>query len=267
MGELIARSVTLGYGGRVVARGLDVEVPAGRITSIVGPNGCGKSTLLRGFSRLLTPSSGQILLDGDDVAALPARELARRLGLLPQSPITPEAMTVAELVGLGRHPHRGMLGGWSRADQDAVDEALEMTRTAELAGRRVDQLSGGQRQRVWIATVLAQRTATLLLDEPISFLDIARAVEVLDLVVDLNRQRGTTVVMVLHDLNLAARYSDRLIAMREGAVVAAGPPSEVVTEDLVSDVFGVPSRVIPDPVSGTPLVVPIGRHHAGPIAP
>ena len=211
MGELIARSVTLGYGDRVVARDLDVEVPAGRITSIVGPNGCGKSTLLRGFSRLLAPSSGEILLDGDDVATLPARELARRLGLLPQSPITPEAMTVAELVGLGRHPHRGMLGGWSRADQDAVDEALEMTRTAELAGRRVDQLSGGQRQRVWIATVLAQRTATLLLDEPISFLDIARAVEVLDLVVDLNRQRGALTVSLIRVPRVAILAAKKVV--------------------------------------------------------
>lgn len=260
MAELRARELSLGYGERTIVEGLDVTVAAGTVTSIVGANGCGKSTLLRGLARLLVPQAGQVVLDGDDIARLSAKDLARRLGLLPQSPITPEAMTVADLVALGRHPHRSLLGGWSKRDDAAVDEALRLTGVEDLAGRRVDQLSGGQRQRVWIATVLAQHTGTLLLDEPISFLDISRAVDVLDVIVDLNQSRRTTVVMVLHDLNLAARYSDRLIAMRAGRVVAEGTPAEVVTEEIVEEVFGIACRVVDDPVSGTPLVVPIGRH-------
>lgn len=260
MAELRAEGLGLGYGERDIVKDIDITVAAGTVTSIVGANGCGKSTLLRGFSRLLAPRAGHVVLDGDDIAQLSARELARRLGLLPQSPITPEAMTVAELVALGRHPHRSLLGGWSKRDDAAIDEALRLTGTEELANRRVDHLSGGQRQRVWIATVLAQHTAMLLLDEPISFLDISRAVDVLDLIVDLNQRRRTTVVMVLHDLNLAARYSDRLIAMRAGRIVAEGTPSEVVTEEIVEEVFGIACRVVADPVSGTPLVVPIGRH-------
>src|SRR5699024_10150877 len=199
------------------------------VTAIVGPNGCGKSTVLRGLARLLRPTAGQVLLDGTDIHRLPTKTVAKRVGLLPQSPIVPEGITVAELVARGRHPHHGLLHQWSREDDEVVADSLERTHTTKLAGRPADQLSGGQRQRVWLAMALAQRTGLLLLDEPTSFLDIAHQVEVLDLVRDLSVQDGTTVVMVLHDLPLAARYADHLIAMREGAILAQGRPREVVT--------------------------------------
>ncbi|MFG6446263.1 ABC transporter ATP-binding protein [Microbacterium sp. P06] len=259
---LVAEGVTLAYGDRTVIEGLDLEVPAGRITAIVGPNACGKSTLLRAMSRLLPPRAGRVVLDGRAVHRMPAKELARTLGLLPQSPIAPEGITVADLVGRGRHPHQGMLSRWTRADDIAVAEALEATDTAVLADRSVDELSGGQRQRVWIAMALAQQTDLLLLDEPTTFLDVSHQVEVLDLLTDLNRTRGTTIVMVLHDLNMAARYGDHLIAMTDGAIAAAGTPEVVLTAQTVEQVFGIRSLVIPDPTSGRPLMLPIGRHHA-----
>ncbi|MFP5311565.1 MAG: ABC transporter ATP-binding protein, partial [Actinomycetes bacterium] len=196
------------------------------------------------------------------IHARPARELARTLGLLPQHPTAPDGITVRDLVRRGRYPHQGIFRSWSGTDDAAVQRALEATGTLDLAGRDLDELSGGQRQRVWIAMALAQETEVLLLDEPTTYLDLAHQVEVLDLVTDLNRKRGTTVAIVLHDLNLAARYADQVIALKAGAVAAAGAPREVVTEELVRDVFGLESCVIPDPVSGTPLVIPIGRHHA-----
>jgi len=260
--RLTAEALTLGYGDRTVISGLDLTVPPGRITAIVGPNACGKSTLLRSLSRLLAPRAGQVLLDGKVIHRMPAKELARTLGLLPQSPVAPEGITVADLVGRGRHPHQGLFARWSAADDLAVASALDATQTAELADRPVDELSGGQRQRVWIAMALAQETELLLLDEPTTFLDVSHQVEVLDLLTDLNRGRGTTIVMVLHDLNLAARYADHLIALSGGGIRAAGDPSDVLTEDVVRDVFGIESSVIPDPVSGKPLMLPIGRHHA-----
>ena len=240
-----------------------LAVPPGRITAIVGPNACGKSTLLRSMSRLLSPRSGSVLLDGTAVHRMPARELARTLGLLPQSPVAPEGITVADVVGRGRHPHQRLFSRWSHADDVAVAEALEATDTVELAERAVDELSGGQRQRAWIAMALAQQTDVLLLDEPTTFLDVSHQIEVLDLLTDLNRTRGTTIVMVLHDLNLAARYADHLIALVDGRVHAAGPPVAVLTEDTVRVVFGLESRVVDDPVSGRPLMLPIGRHHTG----
>jgi iron complex transport system ATP-binding protein len=238
-----------------------VSLPPGRITTIVGANACGKSTLLRGLARLLAPAAGRVLLDGQPISALPSKQVARTLGLLPQSPTAPEGIAVADLVGRGRYPHQGWFRSWSADDERAVTAALEATGSLELAGRRVDELSGGQRQRVWIAMALAQDTDVLLLDEPTTYLDVTHQVEVLDLLVDLNRSRGTTVVTVLHDLNLAARYSDHLVALKHGRVVAAGAPAEVVTEAVVQDVFGLRCRVVPDPVAGTPLVVPVGRHH------
>ncbi|NUT73114.1 ABC transporter ATP-binding protein [Pseudarthrobacter sp. C4D7] len=262
MAVLQATDLTLAYGQRRVVDGLSVRIPEGRVTMIVGANACGKSTLLRGLSRLLKPAGGAVTLDGKDIHSRPARELARTLGLLPQHPSSPDGITVRDLAGRGRHPHQGFFRTWSADDDAAVQRALEATGTLELAGRDVDELSGGQRQRVWIAMALAQETDVLLLDEPTTYLDLAHQVEVLDLVTDLNRTRGTTVAIVLHDLNLAARYADHVIAMKEAAVAAEGPPAEVVTEDLVRDVFGLESRVIPDPVSGTPLIIPIGRHHA-----
>ncbi len=260
---LNAAGLSLGYGDRTVISGLSLDIAPGRITVIVGANACGKSTLLRPLSRLLPPKEGTVVLDGKDVHRLPAKQLARTLGLLPQSPLAPEGITVSDLVGRGRHPHQGILSRWSEEDDVAVADALEATRTADLADRAVDELSGGQRQRVWIAMALAQQTDILLLDEPTTFLDVNHQVEVLDLLTDLNADRGTTIVMVLHDLNLAARYADLLVAIADGGVYAAGAPVEVLTEEMVLSVFGMASRIIPDPVSARPLMLPIGRHHSG----
>lgn len=258
--------ISLGYGDRRVIDSLDLAVPPGRITAVVGANASGKSTLLRAMARLLTPRAGRVVLDGEDLRRLPTKEVARTLGLLPQSPTAPEGIVVADLVARGRHPHQRFLARWGAADDAAVADALELTGTAGLADRAVDELSGGQRQRVWIAMALAQRTDVLLLDEPTTFLDVSHQVDVLDLLTDLNRGRGTTIVMVLHDLNLAARYADHLVAVAGGRLHAAGEPGEVLTEDLVREVFAMDSRVVPDPVSGKPLVLPIGRHHAaGPV--
>ncbi|MEV7951314.1 ABC transporter ATP-binding protein [Streptomyces rubiginosohelvolus] len=259
--RLTAEGLTLGYGDRTVVDSLDLAVPPGRITVIVGANACGKSTLLRSMSRLLAPRAGRVVLDGKEVHRLPAKELARTLGLLPQSPIAPEGITVSDLVGRGRHPHQGIFSRWNEKDDAAVAAALEATHTEPLAERAVDELSGGQRQRVWIAMALAQQTDLLLLDEPTTFLDASHQIEVLDLLTDLNRSRGTTIVMVLHDLNLAARYADHLIALADGGLHASGTPAEVLTEETVRAVFDLDSRIIDDPVSGRPLMLPIGRHH------
>ncbi|AUS79565.1 ABC transporter ATP-binding protein [Actinoalloteichus sp. AHMU CJ021] len=259
--SLRAEDLRLGYGNREVVRGLSVDIPPGRVTVIVGANACGKSTLLRGLARLLAPSGGTIHLDGRDINGMPTKAVAAVLGLLPQTPTAPEGIRVADLVGRGRYPHQGWFRQWSQGDDEAVAEALLATGTLDLANRPVDELSGGQRQRVWIAMALAQRTDLLLLDEPTTYLDVNHQVEVLDLLTDLNRRRGSTVVLVLHDLNLACRYADHLIAMKDGLIVTQGAPGEVVTEEVVADVFGMASRVVPDPVSGTPMIVPIGRHH------
>ncbi|KAD4060072.1 ATP-binding cassette domain-containing protein [Arthrobacter yangruifuii] len=259
---LSAEKLELGYDERKVVDSLSLTLPAGRITIIVGANACGKSTLLRGLARLLKPAGGTVYLNGKDIHAQPSRQVARTLGLLPQTPTAPEGITVADLVGRGRYPHQGWFRQWTAADDDAVAAALAATDTADLAGRNVDELSGGQRQRVWIAMALAQETDILLLDEPTTFLDVTHQIEVLDLITDLNRRAGTTVAIVLHDLNLAARYADHLVAMKDGRIAAEGAPADVVTEELVETVFGLASRVIPDPVSGTPMVVPMGRHHS-----
>jgi iron complex transport system ATP-binding protein len=258
--RLEASALTLGYTGTAVVSDLDLTIPHGMVTVIVGANACGKSTLLRGLARLLRPRSGAVLLDGEAIHRLPTKKVARTLGLLPQNPIAPEGVTVADLVGRGRHPHHGAFGRWTTEDEAAVAEALTLTGTLGLADRVVDELSGGQRQRVWIAMALAQGTDLLLLDEPTTYLDVAHQVEMLDLLADLNARRGTTIVMVLHDLNLSARYADHLVALHTGRVVAEGAPRDVVTEDVVRTVFGLDSRVIEDPVSHTPLVVPVGRH-------
>jgi iron complex transport system ATP-binding protein len=260
--RLQAQDVRLGYGDHVVVDGLDLDVLPGTVTAVIGPNGCGKSTVLRALGRLLKPSGGQVLLDGKRIDRTPTREVAKVLGMLPQSPLAPEGLTVADLVARGRHPHQAWYRQWSSDDEEAVATALAWTGIAELAERPVDQLSGGQRQRAWISMALAQGTDLLLLDEPTTFLDLAHQLEVLELVRRLHREAGRTVVMVLHDLNLAARYADRLVAMRAGRIVAEGPPSAVLTEDLLAEVFGLAARVIPDPVSGTPLVVPIGASSA-----
>ncbi|WP_225437556.1 ABC transporter ATP-binding protein [Arthrobacter sedimenti] len=258
---LSAEGLTLAYDERTVVDGLSVDLPAGRVTVIVGANACGKSTLLRGLARLLKPAGGTVVLNGSDIHEQSTKAVARVLGLLPQTPVAPDGISVADLVGRGRYPHQGWFRQWTPDDDAAVASALEATDTLALADRTVDELSGGQRQRVWIAMALAQQTGILLLDEPTTFLDVTHQIEVLDLITDLNRRSGTTVVMVLHDLNLAARYADHLIAMRDGRIVAEGPPAAVVTRETVSRVFDLECRVIEDPVSGTPLVVPIGRHH------
>ncbi len=265
MATLQASGLSLKYDQRTVIEGLSTGIPEGKLTMIVGANACGKSTLLRALSRLLKPAAGTVVLDGRDIHARPAREVARTLGLLPQHPAAPDGITVRDLVGRGRYPHRGRFRGWAGAgsarDERAVLHAMVATDTLELADRTVDQLSGGQRQRVWIAMALAQETEVLLLDEPTTYLDLAHQVEVLDLLTDLNRRHGTSVAIVLHDLNLAARYADHVIAMKDGRIVAEGDARTVITEALVREAFGLESRVITDPVSGMPLIVPLGRHH------
>ncbi len=262
--RLAAEHVTLAYDDHVVVRGLDLQLTEGSFTAIVGPNGCGKSTLLRALGRLMRPKGGQVLLDGQSIARTPTREVAKVLGLLPQAPLAPEGLTVADLVARGRHPHQSWLRQWSRDDEAAVTEALTWTDMAPLADRPVDELSGGQRQRAWISMALAQGTDLMLLDEPTTYLDLAHGIELLDLVDRLHDERGRTVVVVLHDLTMAARYADRLVVMDAGRVVAAGDPGEVLTEELVREVFGIRAVVVPDPVSGRPLVLPVGTRHVRP---
>jgi iron complex transport system ATP-binding protein len=256
--RLRAEDLTLGYDQRVVTEHLGVQIPDGSFTVIVGPNACGKSTLLKALARLLTPRSGTVFLDDKPISGYSAKQVAHRLGMLPQTPIAPNGITVGDLVARGRYAHQSLLRQWSREDESIVTDALRLTDTLELSGRLVTELSGGQRQRVWLAMVLAQQTPIMLLDEPTTFLDIAHQIEVLDLCADLHDQ-GRTLVAVLHDLNLACRYADHLIAMRAGVIVAQGPPGAVVTAALVQDVFGISCRVIADPETGTPLVVPSGR--------
>lgn len=266
--RLHADNVTLAYGDNVIASELDFAIADHEVTAIIGPNGCGKSTLLRALGRLLRPGAGQVLLDGSPISAQPPREVATTIAVLPQSPQSPPGLTVADLVARGRHPHQRWYRQWSSTDHTAVSEALELTGMLPYAERALEQLSGGQRQRAWLSMALAQGTDLLLLDEPTTFLDLAHQMEVLDLVRELNSEHGRTVAMVLHDLNLAARYAHRLVAMRDGRVVDSGAPSEVLTPGLISEVFELESTVIPDPVSHTPLVVPIGaRDRSGTVAP
>ncbi len=255
---LQVHELTLAYDGNVVARDLTVSIPASGFTAIVGPNACGKSTLLRALVRVLKPRAGAVLLDGVEISSLPTKQIARRLGLLPQSSTAPDGVTVADLVARGRHPYQRLLRQWSRDDDRAVREAMAQTRVDDLAERLVDQLSGGQRQRVWLATALAQETPLLLLDEPTTFLDIAHQMEVLDLCAELH-ERGRTLVAVLHDLNHACRYATHLIAMRDGAIVAEGDPAEIVDAALVESVFGLSCQVVPCPETGAPMVVPAAR--------
>jgi iron-siderophore transport system ATP-binding protein len=263
--RLHVESATIGYDKRVISRELSVAIPDESFTVIVGPNACGKSTLLRGLSRLLKPSAGQVVLDGADIHSFKTKEVARRVGLLPQTSIAPEGITVADLVARGRYPHQGFTRQWTAADEQAVLRAMDQTSVTDLSGRLVDELSGGQRQRVWVAMALAQHTSIMLLDEPTTFLDITHQIELMELFTDLHHV-GHTLVAVLHDLNHAARYATHLIAMKDGQVVAEGTPAEIVTADLVHDVFGLRCLVVPDPVAGTPSVVPLGRERP-PVAP
>lgn len=262
--RLRAAALSAGYGRALVLDDIDLEVAPGEITALVGPNGSGKSTLLRALGRLLGPRGGHVLLDGTDIRTRPTRAVARELGLLPQAPETPEALTVEELVARGRFPHRGALSPMRSDDRRRIEAALEMTATADLRTRRVDELSGGQRQRAWIAMALAQNSATMLLDEPTTHLDLAHRVEVLDLLWRLNRDEGRTIVLVLHDLNEASRYADRIVALADGRVRADGPPASVLTTDVLEDVFGLSCQVLEDPETGTPLVVPSAGTGRGP---
>ena len=264
--SLRTENLVSGYGRTTIVDGIDLDIPSGSISVIVGANACGKSTLLKTIARLLPAQSGAVLIDGKGIGQIPTKELARTLGLLPQQPVAPEGIVVADLVGRGRHPHQKLFRAWTAEDDRAVTDALSVTGVLDLADRAVDELSGGQRQRVWIAMALAQETDILLLDEPTTFLDVSHQIEVLDLLADLNASRGTTIVMVLHDINLAARYADHLFALKGGRLVASGPPAGVVTSELVRQVFDLDSLVIADPVSGTPLVLPRGRHRVLPPA-
>ncbi|MFT3799111.1 ABC transporter ATP-binding protein [Microbacterium sp.] len=254
--RLVAENATIGYDKRIISQGLSVAIPDGSFTAIIGPNGCGKSTLLRAFARVLTPASGRVLLDGKAIGSYRSKEVARRLGLLPQSSLAPDGIRVADLIARGRAPYQGLFQQWRASDEDAVARALETTRLTDLAGSLVDELSGGQRQRVWVAMLLAQETPIMLLDEPTTFLDIAHQYELMELFRSFHAA-GTTIVAVLHDLNQAARYADNLVVMKDGDIVAAGHPQEVITAELIGDVFGLRALVVPDPVTGTPTVVPL----------
>ncbi len=259
--RLRAERLSVGYDDRTVISELDIEIPDAAITTIIGPNGCGKSTLLRALSRLLPARTGTVYLDDQDITAMRPKSVARILGLLPQNPVAPEGLTVADLVARGRHPHQRWYQQATPEDEAAVERALAQTATTDLADRPIEALSGGQRQRVWIALTLAQETDLLLLDEPTTYLDLAHSVEVLDLVHTLRSEHGKTVVMVLHDLNLAARYSDSLFVMRSGEIVAQGAAADVITTDLLFDAFGLRSHVMADPVFGSPMIVPLGSRH------
>ncbi|MEV6061762.1 ABC transporter ATP-binding protein [Nocardia asteroides] len=260
--RLRADRLRLGYGGTTISDQLSVDIPDNAFTVIIGPNACGKSTLLRALARLLAPESGAVLLDGKPITAYPAKEVARQIGLLPQTSTAPDGIRVADLVARGRYPHQSLLRQWSKSDEEAVAAAMAATGVTELSARPVEELSGGQRQRVWIAMVLAQDTPIVLLDEPTTYLDIAYQIQLLDLCRSLNRESGRTVVAVLHDLNHAFRYADHLIAMRDGRIVASGAPGEIVTAELVQEVFSLRCRIVDDPETGTPLVIPLAEDAA-----
>ncbi|MBS0847637.1 iron-enterobactin ABC transporter ATP-binding protein [Citrobacter sp. JGM124] len=257
--RLTGENLRLGYGKSIIVNGLTVTIPDGHFTAIIGPNGCGKSTLLRALSRLMKPLAGQVLLDGTLISRLPGKEVARRVGILAQSATAPGDITVQELVARGRYPHQPLFSRWRQSDEDAVVRAMQATGIQQLASQSVDTLSGGQRQRAWIAMILAQETGIMLLDEPTTWLDISHQIDLMELLSDLNQTKGYTIAAVLHDLNQACRYASHLIALRDGKIVAEGAPEEIVTSQLIEQIYGVKSMIIDDPVAGTPLVVPLGR--------
>jgi len=255
---LTTRDLTLAYENTVIVQDLTLAIPSGQITVLVGANGCGKSTLLRGLARLLKPTRGAVYLDGKSILQRSTKSVAQQLGLLPQSPVAPEGLTVKDLVAQGRYPYQNWMQQWSSQDERYVQQALETTDLVELGDRPLDTLSGGQRQRAWIAMALAQNTEILLLDEPTTFLDLAHQIDVLDLLYELNQRQGRTIVMVLHDLNHACRYADYLVAIKQGRVFIAGEPKAVITEDMMQAVFGLNCRIYSDPITDTPLCIPIG---------
>ncbi|UJL45130.1 ABC transporter ATP-binding protein [Virgibacillus sp. NKC19-16] len=259
MQTLSATDLTLGYGENIIIDDLNIAIPKGEITVLIGANGSGKSTLLRSLARLLKPKGGDIVLDGENIAKMGTKEVAKKLSILPQGPVTPEGLSVMELVKQGRHPHRGFLKQWSKDDEDAVNDALESTNMLDLKDRSVDSLSGGQRQRAWIAMTLAQETDAILLDEPTTYLDMAHQIDVLDLLFDLNEKDGRTIIMVLHDLNLACRYAHNVVSIKDKQIYATGKPEEIVTCNLVHDVFQMKCDVTYDPRFGTPMCIPHGK--------
>ncbi|MFD1850435.1 ABC transporter ATP-binding protein [Oceanobacillus bengalensis] len=259
MGSLTANDLTLGFGDNIIIDDINLVVPEGKITVLIGANGCGKSTILRSLARLLKPKNGNVVLNGEDIAKMKTKEIAKNLAILPQSPITPEGLTVNELVKQGRHPYRGFTKKWSKEDDEAVYKALEVTNLLPLKDRLVDSLSGGQRQRTWIALTLAQQTDLLLLDEPTTYLDLTHQIDVLDLLFDLNEKDGRTIVMVLHDLNLASRYAHHIIAVKDRKIHAHGKPEDIITSDLVHEVFQMKCSVACDPLFGTPMCIPFGK--------
>ena len=259
MDTLSAKKLTLGFGEKIIIEDLNLAIPQGKITVLIGKNGCGKSTLLRSLARLLKPKQGKIYLDSKDITKLNTRDIAKKLSILPQAPQAPEGLTVYELVKQGRHPHRTLLKQWTEKDETAVQYALNCTNISDLADRPVDSLSGGQRQRAWIALTLAQQTDTILLDEPTTYLDLAHQVDILDLLFELNETEGRTIIMVLHDLNLASRYADHIIALKDKQIYAQGNPEDIITPDLVHTVFDMPCQITCDPIFGTPLCIPFGK--------
>ncbi|WP_211320403.1 ABC transporter ATP-binding protein [Tumebacillus permanentifrigoris] len=259
MSQLETQDLSLAYGTKLILDSLNLSIPSGRITVLIGSNGCGKSTLLRSMARLLPPKSGQVLLDGASIQSVSTKQVAKHLAILPQGPVAPEGLTVLQLVKQGRYPYQNWLQQWSAEDEQIVNEAMDATQITELAHLSVDSLSGGQRQRAWIAMALAQRTDILLLDEPTTYLDLTHQIEVLDILHDLNEREGRTIVMVLHDLNLACRYAQNIVAVKDGSVYAEGPPEEIITTELVREVFNLESQIIRDPLYGTPLCVPYSR--------
>lgn len=259
--QLQARSITSGYDKRIIIEGLDITIPSGKISVIIGANGSGKSTLLKTFCKLLKPDTGKIVLNEQDIQKIPPKQLAKQIGLLPQSPIVPEGVSVSQLVSRGRFPYREPLKNLSKKDYEAIEEAMTVMNISDLSESFVDELSGGQRQRVWIALALAQESDILFLDEPTTFLDIAFQIEILDLLYEINRKKKKTIVMVLHDINLSVRYADYIFAMSKGKLIAKGNPKEIINAKLIKDVYGLTCKVIEDPISNSPLILPISKHH------
>ena len=241
----------------MIVEGLTLTIPTQAITAIIGPNGCGKSTLLKALARILIPEQGKVEVNEVDIHSQSTKEIARQIGLLPQSPRSPDGITVLDLIQRGRYPHQGIFRQWSREDEASVNNALSLTGLTNFSDKPIDELSGGQRQRVWIAMLLAQETPIMLLDEPTPHLDIAHQIEVLDLLKELTRQHNRTIVMVLHDINLAVRYADNLIAMRDGKIKTFGEPHNVVTAQMMHEVFSIQAQILQDPVSGSPLCIPV----------
>lgn len=260
--HLETKQLTVSYDGQTILDSLNLQLPKGQISVMIGPNGCGKSTLLRSLARLLKPQEGSVILNGRDIARMSTKQVAKTLSILPQGPVTPEGLTVFQLVKQGRYPYQSWLNQWSEEDERMVNEALQATKMTELAHRAVDSLSGGQRQRAWIAMTLAQGTETILLDEPTTYLDIAHGIDVLDLLFELNETKQSTIIMVLHDLNMACRYAHNLIAVQNQTIAAQGRPEDIISKELVRSVFGMECELMVDPFFGTPLCVPRGRGRA-----